>query len=169
MKCNPVIIPMYGGKELIIIENPSKEQLVGLYNKWLYVRILVSDDGDIYAWDANRAVHQFVAMKLDLTSSPYFRISSGDTNKERVQMLNEIYDYAKIKKAKRNPSMTEKEYVESLEYAFHDEGKGIEFYNDFLNALPLGKDFNHVRKVILDIIADEERHLAMLATLIDSV
>lgn len=65
--------------------------------------------------------------------------------------------------------MTEHEYTEMLEYAFKDEGEGIEFYNNFLNALPLERRFNKIRSKVLSIMEDEERHLAILAQLIDDL
>ncbi len=59
--------------------------------------------------------------------------------------------------------------IELLEYASKDEAKGIEFYTNFLNSLPVDKYYDDIRRVINKIIDEEEKHLAWLSQLIDRV
>jgi rubrerythrin len=66
-------------------------------------------------------------------------------------------------------AMTEEDYATLLEYAFHEEGRAIEMYNEFLNHLPLGKDFDKIRKILNHIIIEETNHLNTMAQLIDDL
>jgi rubrerythrin len=69
---------------------------------------------------------------------------------------------------RKNP-ITETEYTEMLERAFHDEAEGTEFYQHFLNMLPNTDNFRDVRATIDTILYDEKMHLAELAKLIDNL
>jgi rubrerythrin len=66
-------------------------------------------------------------------------------------------------------AMNETDYTAMLEYAFRDEGKAVEFYGQFLDMLPRGKDFDKVRVILKHIEQEEINHLHTLAQLIDDL
>jgi rubrerythrin len=72
-----------------------------------------------------------------------------------------------LRKYKYNP-MNDNILEELLEYAFKDEAKGIEFYTDLLNSIPIDDPYyKEIIKTINKIRDQEQDHLTWLAQLID--
>lgn len=86
------------GKINVDVEvNPSRNELRDLVEEYKMVRILVDRDGNLYAWNADKAIHDQIAGAFDLTDAHkdvwFFyegrivsdRYLSGDTVEERFK------------------------------------------------------------------------------------
>jgi len=66
---------------------------------------------------------------------------------------------------RKNP-LVEKQYRKTLVKMLEDEQQGKEDYKKLLLLLPVNVEANKVRRIISEIIADEERHEKLLLRLI---
>ena len=67
---------------------------------------------------------------------------------------------------KKNPQMTEAQYRKILVKMLEDEQEGIEKYKKLALSLPINPEANKIKRVLMEIAADEERHEKLLLRLI---